>query len=247
MAIADRLYEMDGMMDPGLETQGMAVAFDFVDINPGMSGMAFAAEAEGGTCVGVLSIPETEKAAYEAFHGRGSAEGPSHGSRLILASLPFSMFAEGKAGDPAVSHPIRAAAKAAHVKAPAPKIAIFRVPWRLAARIGVDPAEYVAAVSEGFSDERWAVTSWVSPDGADLFVTALARKYWNGNEPLSIEKAASGPVLAEIGRPQEMLLALGYPSNFALHNASVSPKLIEGIVVVHNARAAVSGALKAVR
>lgn len=220
--------------------------FDFVDVNPGFSGMAFAAEAEGGVCIGVARIKPRAVPAYEDFFGRGAAARPTNPGQVILVSLPFSMFVREESGDPAVSDLIKEAAGIAKLTKVAPSIVLFRVSWSAAGRLGVTAAEYVAAVQARFDETGWVLWSVISEDGKDMFVCAVARKRWNGDAPLP----ASIPRCVHAGRslnPQEILIANGYPETFALHNADIDPKLLDGIVAVGNARAALSAALASVR
>lgn len=216
--------------------------FDFVDINPGMSGMAFAAEAEGGVCVGVLRVKPTALASYEAFFGRGSAEPPTVHGELVLVGLPFSMFAHSDSGDPAVTELI----SLAHRASKGVSAVLFRVSWSSARRLGVDPDEYRSTIEGVFDAKKWDVTSAVSDDENDLFIAAVERGKWNGKEALP----ATYPGGREVPRhsnPQEILVGHGYPENFALHNAAVDRKLVEGIVIVDNARAAIAGTIGSVR
>jgi hypothetical protein len=224
------------MADPDNES------FDFVDINPGMSGLAFAAEAVGGVCIGVHCVKVGSIEAYEDFFGRGSARPPETHGKLVLVNLPFSMFTSAASGDPAVSELISLAVKSSK-GVPA---VLFRVSWLAAERLGVDPEEYRATIEQAFGSDNWEVASVVSDDGNDLFVAVIARKRWNGDVPLPSSFPASLKP-PKRSNPQEILLGFGYPENFALRNADVDRKLLEGIVSVNNARAAVAGTIGSVR
>ena len=216
--------------------------FDFVDVNPGMSGMAFAAEAEGGVCVGVARIRPSQVSAYEDFFGRGSSAAPVTGCEVVLADLPFSMFVRAHKGDPAVTELVVEAARLARTAS----AAVFRVSWSAAGRMGVETDEYRSAVEHVFEGSKWEVRTAVSADRNDMFVFALSRVRWNGREPLPTASASAVSHLKR-SNPQEILLSLGYPENFALRNAGSDSKLLEGIVDVGNARAAIVGALGSVR
>jgi len=213
--------------------------FDFVDVNPGLSGLHFAAEAEGGECVGVLAIKPLEIAAFEAFHGRGSAAGPEEPCDLVLTCLPFSLFARGKGCDPAVSDLVKVARQVKGAVA-----SLFCVPWKKAFALGVSVDDFVSAVEAHYAADRWHVSSAVT-DGHDaLYICAVDRKKWNGRDTLpSIWPKTLVPAN---GNPQEMMAAFGYPANFALQSGATAHKIEAGIVVVHNARAAVAGVVGAI-
>ncbi len=217
-------------------------SFDFVDINPGLSGLAFAAEAEGGVCVGVLRLKPAEKAAYEAFFGRMASSPPEVGSDLVLVQLPFSMFVRSERCDPAVSDLI----VEAHRISRTAKAVLFRAPWNAAQRMGVEAEEYRTAVQAEFPAARWDVSSAVSDDLNDMFICAVSRKNRNGFEPLP---TAFRPVPSPVKRenPQDTLVSMGYPAQFALRYADVENRVVDGITNVENARAAISSVLAAIR
>jgi hypothetical protein len=216
--------------------------FDFVDINPGMSGLAFAAEAEGGVCVGVHRVKSNALAAYEAFFGRGSAEPPSVHGELVLVSLPFSMFVNRDRVDPAVFDLISLAYRCSQ----GVSAVLFRVPWSSARRLEIDPDEYRSAIEEVFNASKWVITTAVSDDKNDLFIATIAKSKWNGNDALPATYPGGGKI-ARQSNPQEILIKQGYPVNFALHNAEVDRKLLDGIVIVDNARAAIAGMIGSVK
>jgi hypothetical protein len=219
--------------------------FEFADVNPGLSGMTFAAEAEGGECVGVCGVRPGAVAGYESFFGRNSVACPGNPVDVVLVSLPFSIFAGGDNVDPAVAEPIRQASALAKL----PKktaVILFRVPWAHADRLGVAADEYLSAIGGSFSAAVWSHHHIVSDDGRDLFVCVIAKSRWNGLSPLPAT-IGPAPVLPNNANPQEILSAYGYPDAFALHNAGIDPKLIDGVVCVGNARSALSAALASVR
>lgn len=217
-------------------------SFDFVDVNPGVPGMTFAAEAEGGVCVGVVGLRPSEATAHEEYFGRGSAQPPLTDADIILVGLPFSMFARAENCDPAVSAVIESSFRLAKEKTPV----LFRVTWSAARRMGVEAEEYRSAVEARFGSKKWEVTSSVSNDGRDMFVCAVPRARWGGVDPLPSDFPVSVKPRAR-SNPQEILVTLGYPAKFALLNARLDRMVVEGAVVISNARAAIVGALGSVR
>lgn len=224
-------------------------SFDFVDINPGLSGMAFAAEAEGGVCVGVIGVKPRDFTMYEEFFGRGAAAAPITTADIVLVSLPFSMFVRTQNCDPAVSDLIDEAhsiSEEARIIAKKSTPVLFRVSWAAARRMHIEAEEYRSAVAVRFDSRKWEVTSAVSDDGNDMFVCAIPRPRWTGQDPLP----STFPVAARARsglNPQESLVSMGYPEKFALRHADVASNLVEGAVVISNARAAIVGALGSVR
>lgn len=215
--------------------------FNFVDVNPEMSGLAFAAEAEGGICIGVFGVKPKARESYESYFGRGSLEPPLTPCDMVLVGLPFSMFVRPENGDPAVTELI----KTAFTAAKGASAILFRTPWSSAARLGVDQEEYRSTVEGILGTKKWAVAASASRDGHDLFICGVARKKWNEwSHPLPAFPYAQK---ATKSTPREILLEYGYPESFALQNADVDPKLVEGIVDVRNARLAISEILKAIR
>jgi hypothetical protein len=215
--------------------------FDFVDVNPGVPGLAFAARAEGGACLGVFGGKTRDREQHAEFFPADGHWQPGIRADLVTANLPFSMFAYCDSGDPAVNEPISVAANAAK-KASA---ILFRVSWAAAQRLGVDPDEYRSAIEGNLGSKHWEVTSAVSDDRNDLFVAAIARKKWNGKEALPMLFPNEGKSVGnETG---EILLALGYPGDFATTHADADRKPFEGIVNVSNARTAISAVIAAIR
>lgn len=208
----------------------MEDAFDFVSVNPSLSGLVVATEELGGACVGVLGIPEEQRGAYEAFHGSGASMPPDGDAkpRVAVVELPFSAF---PTQDPAVSETTGEAARVKSVRA-----VLFRAPWQRAARIGLDPAEYAAAVSARFPADRWQVSSHVSDDRSDLFLSALRVRNLVGPPPTVDFPAAVTPTgdcaLA-------VFLAKGYPVNLAAflvrNHANAAMTLARGAVDLRNA------------
>lgn len=218
-----------------------ASTFEFVDVNPGVPGMSFAARVEGGTCLGVVGGKSRDRDRHAEFFPSVGEWQPGTRCDFVFASLPFSMFAYCDGGDPAVNEPISIAAKTAK-KASA---ILFRVSWAAAQRLGVDPDEYRAAIEGKLGAKSWEVTSAVSDDRNDLFISAVARKRWNGQEALPM----SFPVGAESAsrNADEILLAGGYPEDFAQKYAGADRKAVEGIVNVDNARTAISAVKAAIK
>jgi hypothetical protein len=216
--------------------------FDFVDIHPGVPGMAFAAQAEGGGCREVIGIKPDARENYVSFFSP-TGEDQQHGRcDIVLVGLPFSMFAYCDGGDPAVSEPIAVAAKAAKKSS----AILFRVPWGASRRLGVDADEYRSAIEGTLGAKAWEVTSAVSDCGNDLFVAAVARKKWNGGEalPMAFPNSASSSVSSDAA---SVLLERGYPQEFASRYAGKSRKLVDGLVDIANARTAVSSVKAAIR
>ncbi|MDW9478835.1 hypothetical protein GOB57_09075 [Sinorhizobium meliloti] len=210
--------------------------FGFVDINPGVPGMAFAAAAKGGVRLGVHGVTPSARGLYLEYFPQDNDELRAGSGDLVLAGLPFSMFARSDSGDPAVAEPISAAAKAGK-KASA---ILFRVPWSRAKRLGTDPEEYRAAVEGHLGAKSWEVTSAVSDDWNDLFVCAVARRKWNGREPLPISFGV-GVAPPIISNAREILLARGYPEDFAARYPDADKQAVEVCVDVGNAVLAISG------
>lgn len=209
------------------------MSFDFVDVNPALSGMAAAAESLGGTCVGVLGIGMREKVAYEEFHGRGATQPPKGSCALVVAELPFSAFAAAEKADPAVLEHIKTARSVRGVKA-----VLFRIPWKRAARVHVHPSEFEESVERVFEQKAWHVTTSVSDDRNDLFVAAVARDAWNGGEPLpAVYSTAS---FTDVLNPQKTLSSKGYPANLALHYADYDHRIVMEAVSVYNAKRALA-------
>lgn len=218
-----------------------ASIFEFVDVNPGVPGLSFAARAEGGTCLGVVGGKSSDRERHAEFFPSDSQVQPGARCDFVFATLPFSMFAYCDGGDPAVNEPISIASRTAK-KASA---ILFRVSWAAAQRLGVDPDEYRAAIEGKLGSKSWEVTSAVSDDRNDLFVAAVARKKWNGQEALPM----SFPVGAEpeSRNSDEILLALGYPEDFAAKYAGTDRKAVAGIVNIDNARTAISAVKAALK
>ncbi|MBY3151055.1 hypothetical protein HFO56_01350 [Rhizobium laguerreae] len=216
--------------------------FDFVDINPGVPGMAFAAKAEGGGCREVIGIKPETREHYEALFAPSRDVQQANRCDLVVVGLPFSMFAYCDGGDPAVSEPVAIAAKAAKKSS----AILFRVPWVQARRLRVDADEYRSAIEGWLGAKAWDVTSAVSDDGNDLFVAAVARKKWNGREalPMSFPSRARSSVPSDAAA---FMLARGYPQDFVSRYAGLSQKLVDGIVDIANARTAVSSVKAAIR
>ncbi|MCZ7861731.1 hypothetical protein O9X98_10105 [Agrobacterium salinitolerans] len=216
-----------------------ASTFEFVDVNPGIPGLSFAARSEGGACIGVVGGKSADRDRHAEFFPSGGEAGAR--CDFVFATLPFSMFAYCDGGDPAVNEPISIAAKTAK-KASA---ILFRVSWAAAQRLGVDPDEYRAAIEGKLGSKSWEVTSAVSDDRNDLFVAAVARKKWNGREALPM----SFPAVAEpeSRNGDEILIALGYPEDFAAKFAGTDRKAVAGIVNIDNARTAISAVKAALK
>jgi len=225
-------------------------SFDFVEVNPRLSGLAFAAEEAGGVRVGVTGLPPAERAAYEAYFGRGAAEPAADGCDIVLAELPFSMFVAQGSVDPAVSDTVRDALLVAMSGGtrgqPRAAAMLLRAPWADARRLGVEAEGYRAAVEAAVGTKSWTVSSAVTDDGNDLFVAAVSLRFWNGREPLPAVYPRRAFVPLD-RNPQEIVRHMGYPAKFALRYAGASPTLVYGITDVGNARMAVDGLLAAVR
>jgi hypothetical protein len=223
---------------------------EYVDVNPGMSGFAFAMEDERvrGVCVGVLGIKPVHFPLYEGYHGRHSARPPEAFPDIVVCSLPFSPFVRASGSDPAVGDLVALAARASvgSRKVKGAKAVLFRAPWVKAETLGAAPGEYVDAVKAAFPAEGWTFDHAVSVhDGskpADVFVAAVRG---------DVGKVFSLPIPADVARrhrhnPQEKLAALGYPLQFALHNAGVAVTLVEDIVSIKAAGQAILQVLEAV-
>jgi hypothetical protein len=216
--------------------------FDFVDIHPGVPGMAFAAKAEGGGCREAIGVKSDAREDYDTFFSPTGEALQIGRCDVVVVGLPFSMFAYCDGGDPAVADPINIAAKTAKKSS----AILFRVPWSAARRLGVDADEYRSAIEGTLGAKAWEVTSAVSDCGNDLFVAAVARKKWNGREALPMSFPNSAPS-SEPTDAASVLLARGYPQAFASRYAGKSRKLVDGLVDIANARTAVSSVKAAIR
>ncbi|MCS4089747.1 hypothetical protein [Rhizobium sp. BK176] len=219
--------------------------FDFVDIHPGVPGMAFAAKAEGGGCREVIGIKPEAREYYDSFFSPTGESQQAGRCDVAVVGLPFSMFAYCDGGDPAVSEPIAVAAKVAKKSS----AILFRVPWNSARRLGVDADEYRSAIEGTLGAKAWEVTSAVSDCGNDLFVAAVARKKWNGREALPMAFPNPGRAAQPSGPTDaaSVLLERGYPQEFAGVYVGKSRKLVDGLVDIANARTAVSSVKAAIR
>lgn len=218
-----------------------ASTFEFVDINPRVPGLSIAAEAEGGICLGIVGGKSSDHESHEELYPTNGDVRSGMRCDFVFASLPFSMFAYCEGGDPAVNEPISIAAKMAK-KASA---VLFRVSWVAAQRLGVDPDEYRAVVESKFGSKSWEVTTAVSDDRNDLFIAAVARKKWNGREPLPM--SFPGGVAPASSTGDEILIALGYPQDFAVKYAGTDRQVVAGIVNIDNARTAISAVKSALK
>ena len=200
--------------------------------------MHFSAENLGGTCVGVLSVKATETEKYEQFHGVGSSEYSDEHTDVVLVELPFSAFAGGSKGDPAVTDLIKSALISRNQKA-----VVFRIPWALAQPIGVEPSEFVQAVENIFPNKNWQIDMRLTDGFSDLFISVAKRKKWNGNQilPAVLENNTT-----YTNSPQEILIAKGYPKKLALHYRDNDIKLIKEAVSIKTAQHALLSVLNAV-
>ncbi|NTF17472.1 hypothetical protein G6L37_03495 [Agrobacterium rubi] len=122
----------------------MAKTITFIEINPGLGSLGFAAENAGMLRLGPMLLSNDVRSAYQTFHGAGSLELVNDTADIALTDISFSLFLDGKSADPDVVEAINAARDAIRRGG----TAVFRVKWDIGLRLGCDPAGYVEAVSK---------------------------------------------------------------------------------------------------